>query len=428
MRGGNPAPGKQYIVRKDETVEEIASIAYGDPSKSSLIWGANNLTSNLVKKGDALIIPGEQIYPKITGKSPEQITVVIDNQEIMLKSLRVIRTMDTAADAWSGVMHWNPGENKKIDYATRPYGYPVAHVYIGNEIQISGRLYTVTPKKADDGQFKELVGYSFTADAVDSSVPPPYEEENVTLEQLANRACKALSIKAVFDTGVDTGGAFTRVTATETDTIFSHLSKLASERGLLVSCTPEGNMLFTRAITGGKPVGTLSEDQTVVVEWSATYDGRKRFHSYKCITQGSDSAKILDWNNPNYGAGNKIAPSTITSVDPAVPLSRMLTFRADDTTPGDIADASRWKKNRQLIDALTFPLSVSTWTAPNGELWKVNTLVTVVSQTLGVPRGFTFLIRSVEFILDDSRTAVIHLVPPQAFSKDKDLGEIWTLE
>jgi prophage tail gpP-like protein len=335
--------------------------------------------------------------------------------------------MDTACDGWVGTIAWEPGADPALDRATRPYGYPRAAAYLGNELQVSGRLYGVAPLLDDAGRSKTLTGYSFTADVVDSHMPPPYERANVTIEQLAAELCPLFGIKSVFHT--DTGGPFAEVTAHESESVFQHLAKLCAERGLLVSCTPAGDLLFHRAVLDSPPVGTLAEGEPLVTQWKADYNGRDRFHSYKCITSGSVSATtsladLLLGREPASGEG----PSARIEIDRHVPVTRFQTFQADNVTPGNAREAARWAKNKQLVAALTQEISVSDWYAPNGHLWEPNTLVTVVSPTLGVPRGYNFLIRAVEFLLEDRRSAVLYLVPPVAYSRNKDLGEVWTLD
>jgi prophage tail gpP-like protein len=215
---------------------------------------------------------------------------------------------------------------------------------------------------------------------------------------------------------------FAEVVAHESDTIFSHFAKLCAERGLLCSCTAAGDMLFHRAALDSQPVGTLAEGEPLVTQWKADYNGRERFHSYKCMTTGSITASPLWGITPTTNTG----PSARIEIDKYVPVSRFTTFQADNVTPGNAQEAARWAKNKQLVAALTQELPVSDWYAPNGRLWEPNTLVTVVSPTLGVPRGYNFLIRAVEFLLEDRRSAVLYLVPPAAYSRNKDLGEVWT--
>lgn len=418
--GGRPTAGHPWTAQEDTDLESIAAEVYGDPGKAGLIWGANkSRKTNVVRKGEHLILPGNVLAPEtLSGKQPNDLTVIVSGIELKLTGCRIVRTMDTGADGWSGLLPWNPGENPAVDAATKPFGYQRTSVYIGGILQVNGHLYTISPSLTTKGRVKELMGYSHTVDMVDSHVQPPYERNNITLESLAREMMHHRGITTVFET--PSGGAFARTTGHESDTVFSHLSKLATERGILVSNTAQGDLLFHRAKTSGTPVGTLREGEPGVLEWKAVYDGRKRFNAYKCISAGTGKA-VAKWGED--GAAETPAV-TFTEIDPQVPLSRFMSFRADDTTPGNVQVAARWQKNKQFVEALTFALPVDGWYAPNGKLWETNTLLTVESVTLGVPKGFTFLIRQVEFILEDKRYAVLQLVPPQAFS-GKDIGEVW---
>lgn len=421
-RGNKPTPGRVWTADEDTDLETVATQAYGDPTKAPTIWGANKgRTSSVVRKGESLIIPGSILTSsKIGGKRPDELTVIISGIEIGLTDARVIRTMDTAADGWSGTMPWRPGENPELDKALLPYSYARSSVYIGGELQVNGHLYTVRPGLTAGGRVKELIGFSHTIDMVDSHVQPPYERSNVTLEQLAREMMNHRGIRPIFK--VPSGGPFARVTGHESDTVFSHLSKLATERGILVSCDEQGNMVFHRAVTEGAPVGTIVEGESGVEVYQAEYDGRKRFNVYRCISAGANNA-IPQWGQE----GVKRAPAPIVEeVDPKVPLSRFLSFRADDTTPGNAETAARWRRNKQFVETMTQDIRVTTWFAPNGKLWSTNTLITLVSPTLSVPNGFTFCIRAVEFSIgNNGRTAVLSLVPPQAYT-GKEIGDIWS--
>lgn len=423
--GGKATPGTVYRRSDDDgEIVLVATEAYGDPSKANLLWSANPglPASGKIKAGKAIIIPGVRPADRLTGKQPDDLTVVIDGLEVPMLSARIIRTMDTGADGWSGRIAWTPGEIPELDRATRPYGYPRAAAYIGNELIVGGCLYTVEPEMTTEGMTKGLHGYSFTADAIDSHMQPPYEFNGVTLKQLADALLPPLGIKGVWECPV--GSAFDKVTASEGDSIFGFLAKLAAQRGILVSSTPQGDMLFLRAAVDSKPVGVLQEGEPFAVGWKASYDGRLRYNQYRCITKGAKAGASLNWRDPNYGKTGSVGPSVVIESDDSVPRSRWMTFHADDTTPGNIKTAAKWRKNKQFIEALTQEFPVSGWIAPDGKPWRPNTKVTVISPTLGVPQGFDFMIRAVEFNLDGQRDAVLSLVPPQAYS-GKDIGDVW---
>ena len=242
--GGRPTPGKEYVVnRDDQSLEEIETGAYGadssgggssGPLMAALGRTNSGVTTTKLKAGDRLIIPGKPPAMKLTGKDPDDITIMVGGIEMPIISAKIIRTLDTAVDGWSARIPWMPGDNADIDKVTRPYGYERGSAYIGNELQINGYLYTVSPEMTDKGMTKELHGYSFTANAVDSSAPPPYEINNNTLPQIAKYYCNLLGIDAVFQW--DSGGKFDRATIRPGETIFQFLSRLSAQRGGLVSC------------------------------------------------------------------------------------------------------------------------------------------------------------------------------------------------
>lgn len=442
-RGGGggfsrPIVGKVYTRNgEDGDLEEVSTQAYGSTSGTPMLLAANARPTGATKirKGEKIIIPGRRPAPVLTGKSPDDLTVIVDGVALPMLSCRIIRTMDTCADAWVGRIAWTPGADPRVDAATKPYGYQSCAAYIGNELQIAGCLYVVSPSLDEHGRIVDLTGYSYTADAIDSHVLPPLERSGVTLKQVAEAPgmAPALGLDVHFDGGDWYRGAFSKVCANEGETIFGFLSRLAAQKGGLLSNTRHGDMLFLRANTSQHPVGTLEEGKPPVLEWRAHYDGRKRFYAYRCITAGvkgraKPQAMLLASNAPvTTGAAPKVKAPTVIDYDYGVPRSRFQTFFADDVTPGNVANAARWKRNKQFADALTQQVPVSGWYAPNGKLWDVNTLVTVISPTLHVPDGFTFLIRSVEFeyTAKHGRTTTLHIIPPQAYT-GKEIGDVWT--
>ncbi len=352
-------------------------------------------------------LKAELAASQLQQREPDSFTLIVDGLEIPVKSAKVLRTMDTASDTWTASIAWTPGLDPALDAKLKPYLYNTASVYLGGEQVVSGILYTISVELSDTGRLKHLIGYSYTADVIDSVLNPPYEKNNVTLAQRARGLVEPLGINVIFN--VDTDGQFDRVTAEPIDTIFEHLSDLAAQRGVLISSSNAGDMVFQKANTTGSPVGTLEEGQPPVLNFSVTFDGRKRFNTYRAIGQSP-------------GSNSKVG----TATDEGVPRSRFLTFQADDTIQGDIQKAAEWKRSKQLAEALTIPLPVSTWYAPNGELWKENTLITLKSSSLHLPDGFTFLIRSVEFTYEETgTTAVLNLVPPQVYTGEP-IEEVWS--
>jgi len=418
--------GAPYTIVAGDDLAGIAKQAYGDGRRWREIYAANESVlrsgnPQIIFPGEVINIPGDAIaevaeldlfglaLPRLEGKDPDDFTIIINDQEIPVMSGRAFRAADTAATGWTAVVAFDP-EDRDLVAILKPFSYLSGKCYLGGELLIDGILYTVGPV-LEKSRTAVLEGWSRTVDIIDSTAKSPYEAKNITLEARARALVEPLGIKVIFD--VDSDEIFKRVTIGKTETIFAHLAKLASQRGVLITSTELGELKFTLAATG-KPIGVIEEAFPPGQKYEARYDGRKRFNSYKAIAQ-----------SPGRKAVRKSRSKFQIAKDDNVPKSRTIAFTTDETTEGGMQRAAEWKRSKQVAESLTIPFPVSSWYGPDGKLWKENTLVTAKSPTIYTPEGFDFLIRSVEYIFSEKGTsAVLNLVPPQVYTGEK-LDEPW---
>ena len=345
----------------------------------------------------------------LPGKQRDDLTLIIGGREIFIESGTLVKTMDTGADAFSCLMPWALGVDPALDAITAPFSYSPARLFIGGKLESELILYDVTHRTSVAGTVKELAFYSKTADMIDSSVRVPFEENNVDLLQRAIGQAFEFDIDVVVDTGVEIGGRFNRVTSEPTAMCFAELAKLAAQRGLLLSCTKEGNLLITKAKPNSPPVGTIRENESPEAgEYSMSFNGRDRFIRYEAHVQSARGGIVKQ-----------------RATDDKITRNRFLTFRADDGLPGEGKNAAIWRRNKTAADALALDFPVNTWYAPNGTLWQPNTTVTIISPTMNIQNGFTFLISQVQYEFNSGgSTAVLSLKPPSMYT-DGDLEEPW---
>lgn len=420
-----PTPGFQYKLLKRDSAKGLSGVAkkaYGDGTKWRIIWRANKSSARTSDPnrgfwvGDVLTIPGDppieeikqefrdDILPTLENKEKGDFTLLINDVEIPLANGRAMVAMDSGADGWTGTTIWDPG-NPVLAELYKPYSYQEASVFISGELLIRGYLYVVAPSLNTRESVIQFEGWSFMADAIDSTIKPPLEQSKVTLEKRAKELLNPLGIEVVFD--VEDDEPFDRVTANESDTIFDHLAGLAKQRGVLITSTPQGKALFTKANIGN-PVGVILEDFPPYIEATVKFDGRARFNAYKATAQSP-----------------KKNSKTATANDPQVPKSRFRTFSADDASEEGLQKAVDWARSKALADALTINFPVHSWYDPEGNLWRPNTIVTVVSPSLFAPNGFNFMIKSVEYMFESVGIgAVLGLVPPAVYTGE-DLVEPW---
>lgn len=413
-------PGASYTIVKGDTLWHISAQAYGLPQKWRVIWDANKSTlksgdPNLIYPGEVILIPtiaevepieGEDTLP---GDSLQDFTIILDGERLVVQSARALRTMHTAADGFNAVQMWPRGV-PELEGLVRPYRYEKAQVYVGGQLVLTGQLYTPTNEANDKAYTQRLMGASYTKDVVDSSVQPPYEFRGLTIDKLLKQLVEPLGIDLVVDTDIDVGGPFQRVTAQPSDKIFDFAARLAKQRSLLISSTPRGELLLTAAKVT-ETVGTIGDELPPGRELKATFDGAKRFHAYTVMSK-------------RRGSKTKRA----TATDLVVPRSRLTTIQADEAEAGDIQKIADWERSKRLADALTIPFPVSDWYAPNGSLWRENTIVTVKSPIIYAEFGFDFMIKSVEYLYDKSgRAGILNIVPPEVYTGEP-LVEPWAEE
>jgi len=413
-------PGKQYTIVSGDTLSGIALQAYGVASKWPEIWKSNQ---TVLRSGDPnLIYPGEVIWVpsdteldqvkadqageiELTDKEPDEMTIVIGDREVPIQSGTITRTMDTMADGWTAVLAFDPDDPTYDDFRDlfKPFAYPEAVAYLGGRRMVTGYLYAVDLSNSEDGRSVTLEGWSKTADLVDSTIKSPYQAKKITLEDRIKEVIPA-GIGVVFTASGD--AAFDRVKADQTDTISDHVLELARQRGIPVSSSVFGEVLCEDVNTG-EPVGTLEENTATGQTWRARFDGRTRWNAYRALGKSPKNRKAAN------------------AKDDAVPLPRLLTFNSDDTTDGNVTDAATYRKNRALADALEITIPVQSWRDSNGNLYRVNTNITVISPTFYLEDGFKMLIRQIDYRYStDGIGADLTVVPPTVFTKE-NLDDPW---
>jgi len=410
-----PIPGQLYKVQIGDTLERIASIAYGDISYVRDISLANQ--AKQIVPGVILYLPLE-IIPRInpqTDFTPQKpvipqvttdgLVLNVGGLEIPTESLRFFESIENVVDGWTAVIAWTPGQKPELDAIVRPYSYADAYIFLDRELLGTGRLYGTSPGLKGRQELL-LECWSLTADFMDSALKPPYEENNVTLKQRAETLSRPFPLLVDFTLGQD--GIFDRVTANAEQTAGAHLLDLAKQRGALVSSTAEGALLISIPDFNSAPVGTIEEGIAGFSGFEATFDGRVRFSDYRMIG-----------DTPSDDPNNAI------SKDEAVPIPRFKTKTVNETTLGEMQRAADWEKTKFLAEALSLPILATGFKAPNGKRWKKGSQVILISPTLFINDGFTMLIKSVEFS-DDNKGEIttLNLVPPSVYSGG-DIVEPW---
>lgn len=340
----------------------------------------------------------------------------LKDREIKFISASVRRTLNTGADEFNFVVEWRPGVDKEFDQLIKPRSLSDVEISIRGEKLISGYKYTTSPIFTTGGNSVQLGGYSKTYPLIMSNPKVQKEFLNSSLRDIAKEYCDVIGIlikSQNVDTEIDE--KFENVKINAQTQIFTFLQDLARQRGVLTSSDENGNLLFLKPNIKQQTIGSIIEGEGAKIpktdRLNATFDDTKIFQTYLAINDSPFSFLLKD-------------PGGIIK-DTRIKVPSFKTVTMNSLIEGAAQRAVEFTKNQIIAQSLSIPLEVNGWNAPNGQLWREGKLVSLVSPTLFVENGYTFLIVSVEYNSDSrGETAILELSPPQLFTGE-EIEEPW---
>jgi prophage tail gpP-like protein len=179
------------------------------------------------------------------------------------------------------------------------------------------------------------------------------------------------------------------------------LIKLAQQRGLLVSSTERGELLFTTSVLAGSPVAQLVEGEAPLVGVVPVFNPQEYYSEVTGI-----EPMVVGLKGGQVTAQNPRLRGVV----------RPFAFEVTDTINADIQAAVDAKAGRMFANVVNYTATVATWRDPSGQLWKPNSTITVDAPGAMIYGAYEFLVRSVTFTrTSDGEIAVLMLTFPGAF-------------
>lgn len=321
----------------------------------------------------------------------------------------VTRSLDAMAGSFELTLTWqwrNPADQFKPVMAPVQQG-EACTVDIGNERVITGYIDDWIPSYDEGSVTIAVIGRDKTADLVDCSVVHPSGQfNNQTLKQIADTVCQPFGIKVITET--DIGAAFARVQIEQGETAHELLSRLARQRGVLLTSDTMGNLVITRASKVN--VGTALVLGENIKAARGRFSHRDRFSQFTVKAVGASFGEKWD----------STALSTVGGIqakvtDPDVRRYRpMVIINEEITTAEGASKRGQWERQRSLGRSNMTEITVTGWRIPQtGKLWNINLLVRVKDAIQGLDDDL--LIKTIMFSEDDQgRLAVLNVVPPES--------------
>lgn len=316
--------------------------------------------------------------------------------------VEIIRSIDT----FSTVAFNAPfeAERKELREVFRPFSFKGMEVFVGEECVFTGTLVDIKPEKTPESRTVNCSGYAFPAVMEDCTEPP--DEVPTEFNKLGLRDIM-LKLATAFNIGVDfrdpEGARFDKVELTPQDTPHGFLVKLAKQRNLVISNTPEGKLLCWKSIEVGSPVARFKDNERPLPAVSPTFSPQDYFSEMTGFVPAKGGKAGSKFTELNTFLRQTLRPRS---------------FTVEDTDDADAEAAVQAKLGRMFGNAVAFAIGpIPSWRDPQGDLWKENTTVTLHAPDVMIYRETEFLVRSVKLNQDaDTEVATLELVLPGAFS------------
>ncbi|SEH72788.1 Mu-like prophage tail protein gpP [Rheinheimera pacifica] len=334
----------------------------------------------------------------------------------------VTRSLDAMSGSFDLELTWKwQGSEQQYKKFVEPIRQGQAcTVDIGGERVITGYVDDWVPSYDETTVTISVSGRDKTADLVDCSIDYPSGQfNNQTLTQIADVVCKPFGIKVIVN--ADVGEPFQRIQIEQGETPHELLSRLAKQRGVLLTSDTFGNLVITRA-SKEKAGASLILGENIKAA-RGRFSWRQRFSNFTVKAAGAAHG---NWDTAPISAVGGIKADVKDSE-----ISRyrpMIIVNEEITTAEGAARRGQWERQRSIGKSNTAEYTVTGWRIPQtGKLWNINTIVPVIDEILELDEEM--LILSIMFTEDDAgRLAVISVVRPDAMDipaqivKDTKLG------
>ena len=408
--------------------DKIANLSikyYGTASRTGLIVNANpqlkgrpTSLENLptIYPGDVLNIPDEtinivnlpekRIFPDtIPVTERDGISFLLDGQ---IFSYYTTYEIDQRLESFDSIETSIPFDETGnfIDVNFTPFSYKDIGVYYDGSLLFGGTLLSPRKDLNPSSKVFSLTLYPKCGVLNDCSVPDslyPIEFENQNLQNISRTLLQPFGVDAVFVESP--GNPFKRLAPEPDETIMNFLIDPSKQRGLILSNTAQGNLLFYKSLVSGESVSNFKEGEFPLISCFPNFNPQEYFSHITGILpveKEKDSEKYTYENRFLISKG----------------ILRPYTFIVEDSDSSDLRSAVEAKAARMFGAVCSYTISIQGHRDSNGNLLKKNTLINVLAPGGMIYKDTQFLIKNVKFTrnAESGDISTIEIVLPQSYA------------
>lgn len=204
--------------------------------------------------------------------------------------LNISLKLDSIASTFSFKVRFNP-ENDEHKELFKPLQYHDVEIFNSKDKLIfTGTILNHQFTSTEEKNLLTISGYSKSGLLEDVTIPPdlyPLESLDRTLKDIATRLCNYYGVGLVIDSSAsnDVGVIFQKTTAGVTDTVKGYLSKLTSQKNVLLSHDVKGNVHIFKPNDNMNPKFFFNKENTLSA--SSSYNGQALHSKISVVRQPS---------------------------------------------------------------------------------------------------------------------------------------------
>jgi len=285
-------------------------------------------------------------------------------------------------------------------------------VSIDNQILITGYIEDIPISYDASGHDIQIGGRDKTGDLVDCSfIEKAKEWKNQKIITVIRALCNPFDITVDIDDSVtekaNSKTASHTFKANEGDVVFDLIFKLCKMKGILPVSYGDGKLVLTG--TGIETTYDTLELGKNILSGNINQSNRDRFQTY--IVRGQGKQQQGFFKTPTV-----IAQSEGRYLDELINRHRPIVILPEfGGEQKDFQDRAEWECVTRAGNSRSIDYEVQGWTQSNGEVWPLNTLISVKDSFLEIDASL--LIASINFVLNNESGTItrLTLVSPRTF-------------
>lgn len=289
-------------------------------------------------------------------------------------------------------------------------------VKLGDDLVISGYIDDYETDDTDTSSTVRVAGRDKTGDLVDcSAIYKTGQWRGVKLAQIVTDIAFPFDIKVVVAPGTNTGDVFKRFALEEGEKAFDAIDRACRLRAVLVTSTPDGNLLITAASTVNSGVALIEGVNMKKFNSKHSWKERHSEITLKGQVPGDDDEN-----------GAAAAHLKASAKDAELLRYRPLVVIAEHgTSTKSLADRAAWEVKVRMGRGKRGGCTVVGWRTgkdgQEGPLWQPNTLVQVTSERMNIDRELLIVSCSYQ-LTEQGKVTDITFARPEAFQLVEGIG------